>query len=230
MTPLSVITTGGIGYWAQQVFGAYDSSGKGLFSWHPLLMSVGTLLLLPHGLRVQSSTLGSRVTRGRVHGAVMTAGFLVMNGGIWAAYASHRAQQVANWATVHAWVGIGGVALLKSNVFGGALKTLAPGWKVGKVSAGVHASVGRAAVAVSFVAAVCGLAEAQAAAVARSGRPFEGSALAAGALAGAVLVVGGLALARRGKEAGAARAAGEGAAEAQKVRAKGDDVDSDGFA
>lgn len=226
--------------WTIRALGGPGSSGKQLFNWHPLMMSLATLVLLPQGALLWSSVppelhtdAPERVRFKRLHMFLMISGFLVVNSAIGIAYASHKQQGLPNFYSVHSWIGIAALVLMKSNVVGGLVSALFPNWQAAKLSRGVHRRVGIAGLALSFSAAVSGLAEQQGFLVKESKTAFNANAIMAGVLAMLFICVGALvvsALEERARDGGQGMKEGSGS---EGTATKGkviDDVDKAGFA
>lgn len=197
--PLSLITFLCVTFWTTRGLGGLGSTGKKLFNWHPLLMSLATLVLLPQGALLWSSLppqipidAPERVRAKKLHAFMQMLGFVIANIGICLAYASHQQQGLPNFYSVHSWIGIGALILMKSNVFGGLVSTLLPKWRAAKLTKSVHRRVGITALALSFSAAISGLAEQQGFLVKDTGNPFHPQAVIAGMISILFICMGGL--------------------------------------
>lgn len=163
----------------------------------------------------------------------MVSAFILVNSGIGVAYASHRQQGLPNFYSVHSWIGIAALVMMKSNIFGGLLSVFFPNWRAAKLTKRMHRRVGITGLALAFSAAVLGLAEQQGFLVKDSGNVFDPKALIAGVLAILFICVGALVVVALGERA-------EDGIEGMKNTADGhagmtsrkvtDDVDEAGFA
>lgn len=197
--PLSLVTLAFVTLWTIRGLGGLGSTGKKLFNWHPLLMSLATLVLLPQGALLWSSLppqvpidAPERVRTKRLHAFLLASGFVIANIGICLAYTSHVQQGLPNFYSVHSWIGIGALILMKSNIFGGLVSALLPKWRAAKLTKSVHRRVGITALALSFSAAISGLAEQQGFLVKDADNAFDPQAVIAGVISILFICVGGL--------------------------------------
>lgn len=184
--PLSLLAAIGVALWAVFGLGGLGRKGSALFNWHPVLMSLAALVLLPQGMLIWSSYPEPLQDELRAyvkwcHAGLMTTGFVLTNVGIGIAYAAHVQQGIANFYSLHSWMGLAAIALLKSNLVGGLLSVFVPRWRIAQFSGNMHRLVGVGALVCISVSVVTGFAELQAFVVQRT------SAFAVEALIGAVL-------------------------------------------
>jgi hypothetical protein len=102
--------------------GLRDASG--LFNWHPLLMCIAVFVCLCGGVlvwTVPGETDVSALRMELTHGALMLAGFVLINVAVTIAVVSKRRLGLPHMYSVHSWLGIASVFAMKSNVFFGVL-------------------------------------------------------------------------------------------------------------
>lgn len=125
-----------VGLLSAQGAGGYDVAE--LFYWHPLLLTIAFLLLMPIGMLVyKDDSMGSRcfpdrAKRRRVHIVLQTAAVLLALLGYAAAYVSHERSEkphlavpVRYWSrSIHVWTGLLVIAAVVAQALGGAVRTL----------------------------------------------------------------------------------------------------------
>lgn len=199
--------------WVFKCIGLPGRHGDALFRWHPIIMSVGALLLLPIGMfswsSEESKDLNSKhciVSDSRQaneesqnlqprrrcmklqHVGFVISGFIVMSIGVGVAYASRVQQKLANIYSLHSWVGIAALVAIKINIIMGAIAAVAQCARA-SLPIDVHRMIGVVAIALSSSAAVLGFAELQTLLVQNKG-PWTAAALLAAPLAIMAAVVG----------------------------------------
>lgn len=209
----SLVTTVATIVWVLRWIGLPGRRGDALFRWHPIIMSVGALLLLPMGVLSwyveqnesdnddpysinnnrhadeEAQTMHRR--RGCVklqHVVLVVSGFILMSIGACVAYASHMQQNLANLYSLHSWVGIAALVAINMNVIMGVIAAVVQCARA-SLSITVHRVIGVVAVALSSAAAVLGFAELQTFLVRGKG-PWTAAALLAGPLAIMAAAVG----------------------------------------
>lgn len=125
-----------IGLLSVQSAGGYDLSE--LFYWHPLLLTIALLLLMPIGMLVyKDGALGSRCLPDRAkrrfaHIVLQAAAVLFALAGYAAAYVSHERSEkphlavpVRYWSrSIHVWSGLLVIAAVVAQALGGAVRTV----------------------------------------------------------------------------------------------------------
>lgn len=189
---LSLLTTLGTILWVIFGLGGLGSQRTQLFNWHPVLATICALVLLPQGVLEWRSDRTSRIASKWIHALLLGVAFLGINIAIGIAYTAHSHQNAPNFYSIHSWVGVCAILLLKSNFAGGILSTVLPGWRVGKFSGGMHRRVGHFGVAFALIAAVLGFVELQTVVNTDSKRVFGWTSLVGGGLGVLAGVVGAL--------------------------------------
>jgi Eukaryotic cytochrome b561 len=104
--------------------GLRHASGLQLFNWHPLLMCIAVLICLCGGVlvwAVPGETDASTFRMELTHGALMLAGFILINVAVTIAVVSKQRMGLPHMYSLHSWLGIASVFAMKSNVFFGVI-------------------------------------------------------------------------------------------------------------
>lgn len=159
---LSLLISLGTILWTVLGTGGLGRKGTQLFNWHPVLMSFSAIVLLPQGALEWNSERENRKTSKWIHGIVLSIAFIGINVAIAIVYTVHSQGGMPNFYSLHSWVGVCAILLLKSNLVGGIISVILPGWRIAKFSGSLHRRVGIFAVAFVLTAAFTGFVELQA--------------------------------------------------------------------
>lgn len=158
---LSILTI----YRAVVFFGGFGRTGTLLFNWHPVLAAIGVLTLITPGVLswgIRDPDATGRTSHTKVFHAVFTsAGFLVLNAAVAIAIKSHMQQKIANFTSLHSWMGILTIALMKGNIAGGFGPILFPALKKVELISISHRLGGVAMMLIAYVTMALGFAEQQ---------------------------------------------------------------------
>lgn len=183
--------------WTVILVGFPGSRGASLFNWHPIIMSVATLLFLPASVLSWKRRPAVRDTEEILqlqrkvtvaHAAFAVIAFIMLNIGISVAYVSHVQQGFSNLYSLHAWTGLAAVLAILINVvasaFGSVLRCARLLLPIAR-----HRFLGTVAVGLTFASAVLGFAEIQIFVIEDKG-PWSPTGIIAALLAVLTSVVG----------------------------------------
>lgn len=195
----SIVTWVMVVLWMALPMGGLSVSGKQLFNWHPILMTLAVIVLIPQGIlmwrglhaaRVKGEDLESARRMFKIcHAVMQMAGFAVANAGVAVAYTVHAQRGEGHCYSLHSWLGLLTLLVMKCNVVGGLVRWGVKKWVGGRVRTG-HGQVGKLAATVGILTAVTGVVELQVGAW-RDGQKFGKEGITAGMVGALIVLVGG---------------------------------------
>ncbi|KAI0565677.1 Eukaryotic cytochrome b561 [Gracilaria domingensis] len=151
--------------WTLLALGGLGTSGSRLFNWHPVLASGAVLAVLTPGVLVRPARRANDGTRDwrvkAVHGFCLVVAFVVLSVAISVAYSSHVQQNKPNLYSLHSWLGIGTVFLMKGNIMAGLASSVFVRLRGVRLLGTSHRLAGVLACLMAFVSATAGFAEMQ---------------------------------------------------------------------
>ena len=183
--------------------GLGTSTSQKLLNWHPVLAIIGAAILLPQGSLVwrrnrdamnEASTTEEAESihfRAKIwHSVLIVSAFLLINIAITFAFLSHLRTNKAHFYSLHSWVGVAVLILLKGNLLGGFLAAIFPYVREHEMISKAHKMFGFASVTMAFMAVMLGFAEMQLFQVKTHGNSYHFVPLMAGVLGALSLVTG----------------------------------------
>lgn len=171
------------------------SSSQQLLNWHPVLAIIATVVLIPQAsltwrrnrdaMNEASTTEEADRIHFRTkiwHGVLMVSAFILINIAITFAFLSHLRASKPHLYSLHSWIGVAVLILLKGNIFGGLLAAVFPYVRKQKVLSNVHKVFGLAGMAMAFMTVILGFAEIQLFQVKTQGNSYHFVPLMAGVL------------------------------------------------
>lgn len=178
MTCISIITIAGTIAWIYLLVQPPGIKGSKLFNWHPIIMT--TTILLPFRIGILSSSK-------REHGALMLLSFILFNIAILIAYTSHQQLHYPNFYSLHSWLGMLTIIMMKCNLITGFIRVI---WNFPTAEKLVsHTQIGFVICIFAFLTAVLGFSQFQMFIV-RDKSAWSFAAISANPLALGVVVVG----------------------------------------
>ncbi|CAN8076293.1 unnamed protein product [Agarophyton chilense] len=180
--------------WTLLALGGLATTGSRLFNWHPILASGAVLAVLTPGVLVQPAPRGSGATRDwrvrAVHAFCLLVAFVVLSVAVAVAYSSHLQQNKPNLYSLHSWLGLGTLFLMKGNIVAGLTSTLCAQWKAAALVGKSHRLGGMLVCLMAFVSATVGFAELQTKLARNAGSVWQLRVVAAAILGFATMCVG----------------------------------------
>ncbi|XP_065220347.1 transmembrane ascorbate-dependent reductase CYB561-like [Planococcus citri] len=152
----------GVFYWSIAFGGGFSLSGAALFNWHPLLMTIGMIYLCGNAiLTFRAFRNLHKIKLKLIHSSINGVALVFIVLGAVAVLANHIESGIANFYSIHSWVGLTAVLLYVAQAVIGFIAFLIPGLASPTKAKLLpyHVYVGHAVFVIGSVAAVSGINE-----------------------------------------------------------------------
>lgn len=179
--------------WVVLSLGGLGTKASRLFNWHPVLASGAVLGALTPGVLVstaRNSDDAKRSSRTRLlHALCVLLAFVVLTIAVSVVYTNRLQRKQPNFYSLHSWLGLASLLLMKGNIVAGIASLLFPRFRTGSFGT-THRYAGMFICFSSFLCAVLGFAQMQQSLSRNSGTVWHGKVVLAGLLGAATLCIG----------------------------------------
>lgn len=179
--------------WAVLSLGGLGTTASRLFNWHPVLASGAVLGALTPGILAHTarhSDDAKRRFRARLlHALCVLLAFIVLTIAVSVVYANHVQHKQPHFYSLHSWLGVTCLLLMKGNIVAGIASALFPRFQGGSFGT-MHRYTGAFICFLSFMSAALGFAHMQDSLSRTSGGVWQVKVVLAGLLGAASLCVG----------------------------------------